>query len=173
MKQNFQKWLCLATVFMFIGCGGGEVKKNSESTAISLEKNLQKIGTLVHKVDLPPEPSAPDHSIEGVDTNRNGARDDLEYITYQGLNSLDDITTSEYEKVLSVIKMIQPKNPPVANSINEHRIYCKYMELPKKIRDEMPLSFLYDIVLNTSERRTAFNASLQPSTVSSGAEICE
>jgi hypothetical protein len=163
--------ICLT--ILFSGCGGGEKDKSVNST--NLENSIKNIGTLSKLITVPnmPERSQVDATIEGVDKNRNLIRDDLENISYQGLKSMENIDESQYEQVLKIIKMLQPKNPPVEKSINEHDIYCQYLLLSDNVQEELSLDFLYGIVLNTPQRKEAFRKSLQLSTINSGVEKCE
>ena len=171
MKNVLVLLLTLFLSLVVIGCGGGEVKTdvNILGTVIS------DIGVLSHKIDVPkmPDDEASKKTVTGVDKNNNSIRDDLEQIAYQSLNSIETINESSYNNVLSIMKMIQPKNPPVAKSINKHAIYCQYRLLPDDVKDELSLSFLYSIVLDSKDRKNAFNDSLEPSTSSLGAESCE
>ena len=84
----------LLTVFGCGGSGGGSSDNSSDNTvktpaevASALETEMSNIGVLSRSVDLPlmPEKTASTSSIQGVDSNNNGTRDDLEQIAYQGL----------------------------------------------------------------------------------------
>jgi len=181
----------IGVMFMFIGCGGGsDGTINSggtnpnpspnpvsapEDAATLLESESKNIGNLVNVVDLPVMPTREiaKSSVAGIDANNNGTRDELEHIVFQGLNILPNVGRESYNQTLVVINMLQPKEPPVENSINEHDIYCSHRLLLDEIKEELPLEFLYNIVLDTQERKNAFNSSLQASIVSLGAESCE
>ena len=176
------------TIFIFTagillsGCGGGssgnETNTNPstpEEAATALENQTQNIGELSSTENLPPIPekSTAKATVAGIDSNNDGTRDELENIAFQGLNTLEGVSTEAHDQVISIINMIQPLNPPVENSINEHDIYCSYRSLPEDVKKELPLSLLYSIVLDTQERKNAFNSSLAASTGSLEAESCE
>ncbi len=146
-----------------------------EDPAVLLENISNDAGGLSSSVELPavPDNETAKLSITGIDYNNNGIRDELENITFQGLNTLPNINIDSYYQLLSIVDMIQPKSPIVENSINEHNIYCSYRLLSEGVKIELPLSLLYSIVLDTQERKNAFNSSLEESVVSLGEESCE
>ena len=117
-------------------------------------------------------------SIEGVDNNKNEVRDFIEIMIFRDFNLREKVTIVEdYHSVLKIIKMLQPKNPFVEKSIDEHDIYCQYQKLPDYIKGEFdwPLDFLKSFVLDTQDRKNAFVKSLTPDSGrwSYGEEQCE
>ena len=85
---------------------------------------------------------------------------------------LPDITKEQYEQVLRLVQYVEPQDPPVGESIDEQAVYCMYSALPSEVKDELPLSQVYTIVLDTQERVDAFNASSVPAVANLGAEVC-
>ena len=180
MKIKFTIFIITAGILLS-GCRDSSSANESpppastSEVAASLENEIPNIGALSSNVNLPPIPEkmTANATIAGIDSNNNGTRDELENIVYQGLNTLDNINPEAYNKVISIINMIQPQDPFLENSINEHEIYCSYKSLPEDVKIELPLSLLYSIVLDTQERVNGFNNSLVASTGSLGAESCE
>ncbi|MEA2017918.1 MAG: hypothetical protein U9N59_05675 [Campylobacterota bacterium] len=178
-KKILKCSLAIIFAFNFNGCGGGSDSTNTSSSpeenAVALETQVQNIGTLSTETNVPDMPSEQDSksTIRGIDSDNDGTRDDIEQLTYQSLNTMEGISSESYNKVISIMNMIQPKNPIVENSINKHEIYCTYRLLPDDIKKELPLDIIYSIVLNTQERKTAFTNSLEASIESLGAESCE
>lgn len=146
-----------------------------EEAGLALEKAMKNIGNLAKVVTLPPHPDKTQAiaTVEGVDANKNGTRDDLEHIAYQGMNLQKGVNLDTYNHMISIINMIQPPSPAVENSISELAIYCAYQAVPKNVKRKMPLSFLYSIVLDTQARKTAHYRSLTRSTHNLRAESCE
>ena len=70
------------------------VPMTPEELSIALDKVIKKTGYLAKVVTLPPYPDEKQAvaTVEGVDTNNNDTRDDLEHITYQGMNLLKGVT---------------------------------------------------------------------------------
>ncbi len=167
--------LAIITSINFSGCGESGSKINQTNKAASLAQEIQQLGKLSQEIDIPMMPLEEESkkTVKGVDLNKNGTRDDLEQITYQALNTLESINKESYDKVITVLNMIQPETTPVEDSIDKHKIYCTYRVLTENIKQELSLSFLYSLVLNTKERKTAFEKSLKPSVTSLGAETCE
>lgn len=181
--QNFLFLMIFITLFLQ-GCSSGSSDNEGdvspstvtqEERAQILETALPNLGDLSNTVILPAEPAEDEvkATVTGVDDNNNGVRDELEHIVYQGLNVVTDASSAEYDEVLQLVTMMQPQDPVVENSINEHEIYCSYTALSLTIKAELSLELLYDIVLDTQERKTRFNQSLRPSNYSLGAEVCE
>jgi hypothetical protein len=181
MKIKFTIFIFTAGILLS-GCGGGSSGNETNTTpstpeeaATALENQTQNIGELSSTVTLPPIPekSIAKATVAGIDSDNDGTRDELENIAFQGLNTLEGVSAIAHDQVISIINMIQPQDPPVENSINEHDIYCSYKALPEDVKKELPLSLLYSMVLDTQERKNAFNSSLAASTGSLEAESCE
>jgi hypothetical protein len=183
---NIKLFAFSITVLIAItGCSKVLLKTNINNTATSgittkedailLEHQSKNIGVLANKIDLPPVPekNKAKRTVQGIDLNKNNTRDDLEQIAYQGLNLIDGVNIETYKQIISIMNMIQPKEPFIKNSINEHDIYCLYKKLPNKVKKELPLDFIYSVVLDTQKRRTTFKYSLTPSTVNLEAELCK
>ena len=151
------------------------VPMTPEEAALALDNALKKIGHLVNVVTLPPYPDEKQAvaTVEGIDINNNGTRDDLEHIIYQGMNLLDGVTLDTYNHLISIINMIQPSDKAVENSISKVAIYCSYQALPENVKKEMPLGFVYMIVLDTQARKTAHYRSVMSAPRNLGPELCE
>jgi len=119
-----------------------------EESAISLKTEINKLYSIY------------DSKASGLDLDNNGIRDDLEHIVYQALDTLDNSDSNASKHIKSIINMIQPNDPLSTNNIDEREIYCSYQNLSKNIQKELPLKFIYDIVLNTPDRKKSFNDSL-------------
>ena len=163
-----------------------EKDKKAAETLENFDKALKlgKIGSLkeiAHElpIELTEEEEKLDkESIEGVDNNKNEVRDFIEIMIFRDFNLREKVTIVEdYHSVLKIIKMLQPKNPFVEKSIDEHDIYCQYQKLPDYIKGEFdwPLDFLKSFVLDTQDRKNAFVKSLTPDSGrwSYGEEQCE
>ncbi|MCC4265422.1 hypothetical protein LL240_13310 [Oceanimonas baumannii] len=151
------------------------ITSTPEEAALALELAMKNIGYLSGSVNLPPVPddSKAIATVAGVDSNRNGTRDDLENIAYQAMNLQPGMNIDTYNQMISILNMIQPPSAPVENSINELAIYCAYQPVPDNVKRKLPLRFLYSIVLDTQARKHAFYSSLTPSARNLGAEACE
>ncbi|MFH6954157.1 hypothetical protein ACHSBP_13790 [Pseudoalteromonas sp. XMcav1-K] len=150
------------------------VPMTPEEAALALDNALKKIGHLVNVVTLPPYPDEKQAvaTVEGIDINNNGTRDDLEHIIYQGMNLLDGVTLDTYNHMIYIINMIQPSDKAVENSISKVAIYCSYQALPENVKKEMPLGFVYMIVLDTQARKTAHYRSVMSAPRNLGPELC-
>ena len=146
-----------------------------EEAIVALKKVYKEIGNLAKVVELPPKPERELAivTVEGIDTNNNGIRDDLEHITYQGMNLLDGVTLDTYNQMISIMNMIQPLAEAVKNSINKVAIFCSYQALPENVKKKMPLRFVYMLVLNTQARKTAHARSVISAPRNVGPELCE
>ncbi len=146
-----------------------------EEAGLALRKAIKNAGYLAKAVTLPPKPDRELAivTVEGIDTNNNGTRDDLEHITYQGLNMLKGVNLDTYNQMISIINMIQPPAEAVENSINKVAIFCSYQALPENVKKTMPLRFVYMIVLDTQARKTAHYRSLISAPRNLGPELCE
>ncbi|WP_394225847.1 PKD domain-containing protein [Pseudoalteromonas spongiae] len=146
-----------------------------EEAGLALRKAIKNAGYLAKFVTLPPKPDRDlaIATVEGIDTNNNGTRDDLEHITYQGLNMLKGVNLDTYNHMISVINMIQPSDKAVENSISKVDVFCSYQALPENVKKEMPLRFVYMIVLDTQARKTAHYDSLISAPRNLGPELCE
>ncbi|MFH6954156.1 hypothetical protein ACHSBP_13785 [Pseudoalteromonas sp. XMcav1-K] len=150
------------------------VPMTPEEAGLALRKALKDAGYLAKVVTLPPKPDREFAivTIEGIDTNNNGTRDDLEHITYQGLNMLKGVNLGTYNHMISIINMIQPPAEAVENSINKVAIYCSYQALPENVKKKMPLRFVYMIVLDTQARKTAHYRSVMSAPRNLDPELC-
>ncbi len=151
------------------------VPMTPEEAGLALRKALKNAGYLAKVVTLPPKPDRELAivTVEGIDTNNNGTRDDLEHITYQGLNMLKGVNLDTYNHMISIINMIQPPAVAVENSINKVAVFCSYQALPENVKKKMPLRFVYMIVLNTQARKTAHARSVMSAPRNLGPELCE
>ncbi|MEI4552159.1 PKD domain-containing protein [Pseudoalteromonas spongiae] len=151
------------------------VPMTPEEAGLALRKALKNAGYLAKVVTLPPKPDRELAivTVEGIDTNNNGTRDDLEHITYQGLNMLKGVNLDTYNHMISIINMIQPPAKAVENSISKIAIYCSYQSLPENVKEKMPLRFVYMLVLNTQPRKTAHARSVMSAPRDLGPELCE
>lgn len=151
------------------------VPMTPEEAGLALRKAIKNAGYLAKVVTLPPKPDRElaIATVEGIDTNNNGTRDDLEHITYQGLNMLKGVNVDTYNHMISIINMIQPSAQVVENSISQVAIYCAYRTLPENVKKEMPLGFVYMIVLDTQARKTAHYRSVISAPRNLGPELCE
>ena len=75
--------------------------------------------------------------------------------------------------MISIINMIQPRAKAVENSINKVAVFCSYHALPENVKKEMPLGFVYMIVLDTQARKTAHYRSVMSAPRNLGPELCE
>ncbi len=150
------------------------VPMTEEEAAVALRKALKEIGNLAKKVALPPKPDRElaIATVEGIDTNNNGTRDDLERIAYQAMNLQDGVTLDTYNQMISIMNMIQPPAEAVKNSINKVAIFCSYQALPENVKEKMPLRFVYMLVLNTQARKTAHARSVISAPRNLGPELC-
>ncbi|TMO84676.1 PKD domain-containing protein [Pseudoalteromonas spongiae] len=150
------------------------VPMTEEEAAVALRKALKEIGNLAKKVALPPKPDRElaIATVEGIDTNNNGTRDDLERIAYQAMNLQDGVTLDTYNQMISIMNMIQPPAEAVENSINKVAIFCSYQALPENVKKKMPLRFVYMLVLNTQARKTAHARSVISAPRNLGPELC-
>ncbi len=151
------------------------VPMTPEEAGLALRKAVKNAGYLAKVVTLPPKPDRELAivTVEGIDTNNNGTRDDLEHITYQGLNMLKGVNLDTYNHMISIINMIQPPAEAVENSISKVAIFCSYQALPENVKKKMPLRFVYMIVLDTQARKTAHYDSLISAPRNVGPELCE
>ncbi|WP_394225845.1 PKD domain-containing protein [Pseudoalteromonas spongiae] len=146
-----------------------------EEAGLALRKALKNAGYLAKVVTLPTKPDRElaIATVEGIDTNNNGTRDDLERIAYQAMNLLDGVTLDTYNQMISIINMIQPPAEAVENSISKVAIYCSYRTLPENVKKKMPLRFVYMLVLNTPARENAHYDSVISAPRDLGPELCE
>jgi hypothetical protein len=169
--------LIIFSLLIFSGCNSytSESIEEQQKFAEILKKESKNIGGLSNIVKLPimPEEKIAKSNISGIDSNNNKIRDELEIIIFQGLNTLPNITIESYNEVLTIIKMIQPREISYKNSINKQKNYCSYKLLPNNIKKELPLELLYSIILDTSERKKIFTSSLETSTFNLEEEPCE
>lgn len=151
------------------------VPMTPQELEIALKKVIKNIGNLAKVVELPPKPDRElaIATVEGIDTNNNGTRDDLERIAYQAMNLLDGVTLDTYNQMISIIDMIQPRADAVENNISKVAIYCSYQALPENVKKEMPLRFVYMLVLNTPARENAHYDSVISAPRNLGPELCE
>lgn len=180
--MNKQLLAILVSALTLAGCGGESGNSTKPSTIDSqaqyqsaLSVALSKAGSMREVVTQPP---APDESIDlatvdGVDSNNNGYRDSNERLAWQALDIIPEATELDYQQLLSVMAKLEPSEPSVANSIDEHEIYCEYTALKTEIKDRLTLEMLYDAVLDTDLRRESFYESVKPMTSSLVAEVCQ
>jgi hypothetical protein len=170
----------LLLVISYKSGGNGDIAVQGDSgnrqTGEEIAQTIARVEAtmpLAHK-SIPPEPdeSIDDATVEGVDTNNNGVRDYHEN-QFKVINIIPGATEKDYDDTVALIRMMQPRDPAVPNSINEHEIYCAYTNLSDRVRDRWPLNRFYSTVLNTEARKLSFRDSLEPSSVSLGEEICE
>jgi len=159
------------------GCGGNSEpdEPSSKESEKILTDNVKQVGSLSESIVLPQyvERAVAKEDVQGVDINGNGTRDDLEHVVFQGIDMIEGVSDNNYAELLSLVNMIQPVTPPVENSIDKHKIYCAYISLPSDIKDELALSLIYTMVLDTEERRSAFKGSVKQSFSNLGGEVCE
>lgn len=176
----------ITTASLLAGCNGGGDDApvvDSQPTTIetqaqyqsALSEALSKAGSMRDVVSQPP---APDEStdlatVEGVDSDDNGFRDSNERLAWQVLDILPGATEADYQQLLGLMSKLEPSVPSVADSINEHEIYCDYTALKTEIKDRLSLEMIYAAVLDTELRRTAFYDSVKPMTTSLVAEVCQ
>lgn len=81
MKNQYQKPVVIgAFVALLVGCGGGKNATPSASTAATASTSVEPQFERINGILVPPEPSASENSrtIEGVDLDKNGVRDDMD-----------------------------------------------------------------------------------------------
>ncbi len=165
----------LSTSVLLVSCGGGNSKSDEENSAQALKDAVNEERIDSRKVlNIPPYPLDSDI---GIDENKNNIRDDIENRIYHSLkNILLESSPKEakgiYMQVIDITMMIQPKNPAIKDSINEYNIYCAYNKLPKDIQENVPLSFLFRMVLNTQQLKNNYNKSLLSTTKDIGEDAC-
>ncbi|CAH7371724.1 conserved hypothetical protein [Vibrio crassostreae] len=178
--------IIITATSLIVGCnGGGEGTPtvDNQSTAIetqaqyqsALSDALSKAGSMRNVITQPP---APDETmdlatVEGVDSNDNGFRDSNERLAWQALDIIPDVTEADYQHLLGLMAKLEPSVPSVADSISEHEIYCDYTALKTEIKERLSLEIIYEAVLDTDLRRTAFYDSVKPMTTSLVAEVCQ
>lgn len=181
------KWKTLvaaAITTAIAGCGGEDSPSSSTSPTPSLteaqyeefvEESFTSSETISSFTTQPAEvdESIDSATIEGVDSDGNGLRDKNERIVYQALMFATGVDSEAYTELLNLVSYMSPKPQPVANSIDQAKIYCDYTALPDGIKLELSLDILYSMVLDTTERISAFNASAIEQTSSLGEEVCQ
>lgn len=184
MNKKFLAIITTAT--LLAGCnGGGEEAPtvNSQPTVIetqaqyqsALSEALSKAGSMRDVVTQPPAPDETTDlaTVEGVDSNGNGFRDSNERLAWQALDIIPAVTEADYQQLLGLMAKLEPSVPSVADSISEHEVYCDYSALKTEIKDRLSLEMIYEAVLDTDLRRTAFYDSVKPMTTSLVAEVCQ
>ena len=162
----------ICKTFIIVALLSGTLLADTKSSIESFVKNIDNFTQVINEPKVKRDPTLK-ATIKGIDLDKNGLRDEVEKVIYQSLKFSKDVNVSIYKQTLDIAKMMQPKNPPIKDSINKHEIYCHYEALPDVVKGEIDLDFLYTMVLDTKERAKAFNSSLESSDTSLGEEICQ
>jgi len=185
--MNAKRYLpTLALSLIIVGCAGsnspakddGDNNDNPqlEGTPGEVQAIVEgnSIDPTLANLNLPSLPSVSDATgtVNGIDANGDGVRDELEVLVYQAIVLTDGSSTENYQAILDVLKMIQPVDPVVDNSIDEQTITCAYLDLPKSAVTNLSLDLLFDLVLDTPERIDAYESALVPAVNNLGAESC-
>ena len=163
----YLKSSALIVVLALSGCNDDNTSTQNKPATPIITTNFEKDVVKLPEVD----PTEDSKTILGVDTNENNIPDRVENIAYQGV-SLFTSKKSDYNALLPILKMVQPQDPAVPNSIDRHKIYCAYMSLSSEIKNAFPLSSLYRSVLNNKARSIAFKLSLKEQAINTDAEVC-
>ncbi|MEZ8733864.1 hypothetical protein [Vibrio sp. 10N.239.312.D08] len=110
----------------------------------------------------PPKPNAgiDARTVAGIDVNYNGVRDSAEIIFYEMLLPSKQLVVGDYEAFLDVASMFTPYEPAVERSIYFDEINCAYNKLPYYVKSRVSLRSLYDVMINNSKRKFAFEESV-------------
>ncbi|MDA0152224.1 hypothetical protein OH460_07920 [Vibrio sp. Makdt] len=109
-----------------------------------------------------PNGSIDSRTVEGIDENYNGVRDSAEREFYDLLLPSTRIKEGDFESFLSVASRLTAHEPVVERSIYQDLINCEYNNLPYYIQSRIPMSLLYEVMLNNSKRKIAFKESFVP-----------
>lgn len=110
----------------------------------------------------PPRPNAgiDARTVAGVDVNFNGVRDSAEIAFYDMLLPSTQLMEGDYEAFLKVASMFTPFEPVIERSIYFDEINCAYNQLPYYVKSRVNLRSVYDIMINNSKRKFAFEESV-------------
>ena len=122
----------------------------------------------------PPEPEPMEDSkvLSGIDTNNNNIPDRTDRVVWQSLGDTGNVSISDFNKIEKIAQLISLKPNAKQNSINQNDIYCLYNSLNSDIQDSLPIDVIFESLLNTSERKKAFDAAATPVNASLGKEFC-
>lgn len=143
----------LLLISILTGCGGNDGNVNSQATGDTKQKTINGIA-------VPPVPNAIENNatLAGIDSNRNGVRDDVERDIATNVDNINDFNSTirlaaAYQKFLT--------NPPK----NKDDVMALYAEIKCAAQGRMGNiysgddgTFLIEKIFNTSDRLVTYQS---------------
>jgi hypothetical protein len=163
LKQRLVLWLAylFALTFAFVACGGGGGSSGNGNPG-----NGGKTDDIYKQYpDLPPDPgSAGKATLEGIDSNKNGVRDDVEIAIYNYAPKPEQKelrqALAQMSKGLQASILAGSKNS-VSESLKVQQetakdVDCLIMKSPDMINSRQELIMMERLVANTDARAKAY-----------------